>query len=188
MKKIAIIDLECTCDNSKTPLIPRDKMEIIEIGCVIADIEGNTYETFNVFVKPVLYPTLTQFCKELTTITQEQIDNGITIKQALTLLDEFLFENNIEFYGSWGDFDKNQILKDIRNSGLNASSFPFLKLKHINISKEYFTRQGLNRKCGVGNALRRQGMTFIGTQHRGIDDVKNIARLIPFTNVPTIIC
>ena len=35
-------------------------------------------------------------------------------------------------------------------------------------------------KMGVRKALASHNMKFIGTPHRGIDDVKNIARLLPF--------
>lgn len=183
MKKIAVIDLECTCNNSDNPIVPRDKMEIIEIGCVIADLEGNTYQEFNVFIKPTLYPVLTPFCMELTTITQEQVDNGVSLDKAMDLLDEFLFNQNVEVWGSWGAFDKNQILKDLKNHKISENKFPFLNLKHVNISESYFKNQGLSRKCGVRKALSQQKMKFIGTPHRGIDDVKNISRLIPFTNL-----
>lgn len=183
MKKIAIIDLECTCDNQTPPLMPRDKMEIIEIGCVIADLEGNTYKEFNAFVKPVFYPTLTPFCKELTTITQSQVDNGFSLEKAMTDLDDFLFNENVDAWGSWGGFDKNQIIKDLKNHKIRESLFPFLNMKHFNISEAYYKNQGMSRKCGVRKALSQQKMTFVGTPHRGIDDVKNIARLLPYTNI-----
>ncbi len=33
---------------------------------------------------------------------------------------------------------------------------------------------------GVGQALRRVGLRFEGTPHRGIDDARNIVRLLPY--------
>lgn len=180
--KLAIIDLECTCDDTKT-LIPREQMEIIEIGVVIADLSGKTYREFNAFVKPVIHPTLTPFCTELTSITQSQVDNGLSLQKALTQLDDFLFNENVDAWASWGAFDANQIRKDIRNNRLREKDYSFLEMRHINLSHEYVLSQRLKRKMGVRKALASHNMKFIGIPHRGIDDVKNIARLLPFINL-----
>lgn len=179
MDKIAIIDLECTCDDTGK-IIPRHEMEIIEIGCVIADLNGNTYNEFNCFIKPIIHPTLTPFCTSLTSITQEQVNNGISLEKALSALDDFLFNENVNQWGSWGGFDANQIRKDIRNNKLRETSFPFLKLEHINLSAEYVIKNELQKKVGVRKALGQNKMKFIGIPHRGIDDVRNIARLLPY--------
>lgn len=179
MDRIAIIDLECTCDDTGE-IIPRHEMEIIEIGCVIADIKGNTYNEFNCFVKPVIHPTLTSFCTQLTSISQDQVNNGLSFEKALTGLDDFLFNENINMWGSWGGFDANQIRKDIRNNRIRETSFPFLRLPHTNLSAEYVIQNKLKKKVGVRKALSQNKMNFIGVPHRGIDDVRNIARLLPY--------
>ena len=36
------------------------------------------------------------------------------------------------------------------------------------------------KKPGLGDAVRMVGLRFDGTQHRGIDDARNIARRLPF--------
>jgi len=179
MDRIAIIDLECTCDDTGK-IIARHEMEIIEIGCVIADIKGNTYNEFNCFVKPVIHPILTSFCTQLTSISQDQVNNGLSFEKALTGLDDFLFNENINMWGSWGGFDANQIRKDIRNNRIRETSFPFLRLPHTNLSAEYVIQNKLKKKVGVRKALSQNKMNFIGVPHRGIDDVRNIARLLPY--------
>ena len=68
-----IIDLEATCGDDKS--IARHDMEIIEIGAVLLhsqtlEIE-NEYQTF---VQPILNPILKDFCKSLTSITQEDVN------------------------------------------------------------------------------------------------------------------
>jgi inhibitor of KinA sporulation pathway (predicted exonuclease) len=40
-------------------------------------------------------------------------------------------------------------------------------------------RQGLRKKLGMAKALRHVGLELQGTHHRGIDDARNIARLLP---------
>jgi len=41
-------------------------------------------------------------------------------------------------------------------------------------------RQGLPKKPGLGEAVQLAGLEFTGTHHRGIDDARNIARLLPY--------
>lgn len=153
-------------------------MEIIEIGCVIADYDGNVIAEFDRFIKPVINPALTDFCKELTTITQQQVDSGITLFQAINELIDFLKEYSVDTWGSWGGFDKNQI---IRECALKNFSVPqeFMNLTHINLSYRYSQKHNL-KKSGVRKSLNRHHIKFVGTPHRGIDDVRNIAKLLPF--------
>jgi inhibitor of KinA sporulation pathway (predicted exonuclease) len=39
---------------------------------------------------------------------------------------------------------------------------------------------GLKKAKGLGRALRIAGLELLGTHHRGIDDARNIARLLPW--------
>ena len=80
---ICVIDFECTCsgDREKSPL---RTSEIIEFVIVIIDVKRKAIKTiYHTYVKPELDPKLSEFCKELTGITQEQVDSGITIKETL---------------------------------------------------------------------------------------------------------
>ena len=177
-KLIAIVDLECTCDNSENPKISRQEMEVIEIGCVISDYEGNVIAEFDKFIKPTINPILTPFCKELTTITQSQVDNGSSLNTALLELNDFLKSFKIDTWSSWGGFDKNQIQRECI---LKKEIIPneFNQLHHINLSYRYSQKHNI-KKSGVRKSLNRHHIKFEGTPHRGIDDVKNIAKLLPF--------
>ena len=66
-----VLDLEATCkENDRS--FPN---ETIEIGAVKLDSDFNIISTYNKFIKPKLNPVLTQFCKDLTSITQADIDS-----------------------------------------------------------------------------------------------------------------
>ena len=44
-----------------------------------------------------------------------------------------------------------------------------------------FSQQlGEEQRHGMAGALRRVGLPLVGTHHRGIDDARNIARLLPW--------
>jgi 3'-5' exoribonuclease 1 len=51
---------------------------------------------------------------------------------------------------------------------------------HLNIKRRFTEELGLNKKLGMHEALELVGLPLVGTHHRGIDDARNIARLLPF--------
>ena len=51
--------------------------------------------------------------------------------------------------------------------------------EHINVKKAFSRALGTNRKFGMAGALRQVGLPLVGTHHRGIDDARNIAKLLP---------
>ena len=79
---ICLYDFECTCSNDQQ--IQMNSQEIIEFPVVIVDVKSKSIKSiFQTYVKPTLDPQLTEFCTELTGITQEQVDNGVSIQDAL---------------------------------------------------------------------------------------------------------
>jgi len=59
-------------------------MEIIEIGAVMVDAQSlKVVDEYERFIKPILNPTLTPFCKQLTTIRQDDVDTALGYKEAL---------------------------------------------------------------------------------------------------------
>lgn len=138
---------------------------------------------FDMFVRPKLNPVLTDFCKTLTSIRQQDTDEA----QAFPLVLE-RFAAWISTYGrkeevlfaSWGRYDKNQFLRD---SELHGVPFPFDE-EHLNLKNYAAARMGRAPK-GVGMVLARLGLEFQGTPHRGIDDVRNIIRIIEKVGMTT---
>lgn len=184
--KYIVLDLESTCDDSDSNRY-KEQQEIIEIGAVICDINGEIFEKFDIFVKPVINPVLTEFCKDLTSITQNDVDNGLLIKDALIQLDKFLLDNKTKYpelllWGSWGFFDKSLLSKCSDRVRKNDQNFVLniLDFKYTNFSIDYANKNNKGRKVGVRKALAKSQLSFIGTPHRAIDDVINIAQLIKY--------
>lgn len=170
-----VLDLEATCCDHNT--IKRHEMEIIEIGVVM--VEASTLATideFQTFVKPVRYPILTEFCKSLTSITQAQVDQASEYVDAIALLKRWLSNYPNAVFGSWGDYDRNQFKQD---SKFHRVPFP-IAYPHINLKHLFSATQGLPKRYGMAEALQLAGIELAGTHHRGIDDARNIAKLLPF--------
>jgi inhibitor of KinA sporulation pathway (predicted exonuclease) len=168
-----VIDLEATC--SEDGSIPREETEIIEIGAVLVEAESfTTVGEMQSFVRPIRHPKLLPFCTELTTIKQADVDGAPRFPAAMVKLREFVGKNSALFC-SWGNYDRNQFERDARRHGVRVP----LGRDHLNLKAAFARRFTEGRECGVGQALRRLGLSFQGTHHRGIDDARNIARMLP---------
>jgi inhibitor of KinA sporulation pathway (predicted exonuclease) len=169
-----VVDLEATCCDDGS--IPREEMEIIEIGAVL--VEAATLQPvreMQAFVRPIRHPRLTEFCTRLTTITQAEVDAAPRFPSAMARLRDFLRGTDALFC-SWGAYDRNQLQRDARRHGVPLP----LGRDHLNLKAAFSRRLGEPREYGTGQALRRVGLSFQGTHHRAIDDARNIARLLPY--------
>jgi inhibitor of KinA sporulation pathway (predicted exonuclease) len=164
-----VVDLEATCDDRGS--IPRHESETIEIGAVLVDGASlSPIAEQMLFVRPMLHP-ITPFCTELTTITPEMVARALPFPAALARLAAF---GAGALFCSWGNYDRNQLAADARRHGV---AMPLRD--HWNLKEAFAARAG-TRKLGNQGALRRLGLEPEGTHHRGIDDARNIARLLPY--------
>lgn len=169
---LSIVDFEATCCDKGS--FPREEMEIIEIGSVMVEAAtGNLLSEFCTFIRPRRHPVLTDFCKELTTITQADVDAAPLFPEALAAFSAWLGSFGKPMFCSWGDYDRKQLEKDCTFHGVE---YPFSQ-GHRNLKAEFSESIGSKKRFGLGQAINRLGLSFAGTAHRGIDDAKNIARV-----------
>ena len=168
-----IVDLEATCANDNS--ISRQQMEIIEIGAVLLNSKTLQIESeYQTFVKPILNPLLTDFCKSLTSISQQDIDDAPFFSQALKNFQSWFYPFGSYIFCSWGDYDKNQFKQDCN---LHGVGYPFPG-EHLNLKREFSLSIDSQKKFGMAGALAKLGIELEGIHHRGIDDARNIARIV----------
>jgi inhibitor of KinA sporulation pathway (predicted exonuclease) len=171
--RVVIVDLEATCSDDGS--VPRGEMEIVEIGAVVQEV--GTYAVvaeFRTFVRPVRHPVLTPFCTTLTGIRQEDLADAPPYREAIAALRAWLAFFGEVLFCSWGNYDRNQFLQDC---AYHDVEYPFGP-GHVNLKAEFSRAIGQRRPFGVGEALRRLGLRFEGSPHRGLDDARNIARIV----------
>jgi inhibitor of KinA sporulation pathway (predicted exonuclease) len=169
-----VIDLEATCDDGGR--VPKREMEIIEIGAVL--VHATTFEPigeFQSFVRPVRHRTLTAFCRKLTSITQAQVDAAPGFPDVIRSLRDFM-ANEHPLFCSWGNYDRGQFGLD---AGYHKVELPFGS-DHLNLKEAFSNALGTRKRFGMAGALRELGLPLTGTHHRGIDDARNIARILPY--------
>jgi inhibitor of KinA sporulation pathway (predicted exonuclease) len=171
------LDVEATCDDGGA--VPRHEMEIIEIGAVIANASCEAVDEFQTFVRPIRHPRLAPFCTGLTAIGQADVDSAPLFPQAMAAFKAWFSRYpDLMQWGSWGDYDKKQLEQDCALHGLSSSAY--LPGGHVNLKEAFARALGLRKKPGLGQAVRMVGLEFAGTHHRGIDDARNIGRLLPY--------
>lgn len=169
---VLVIDLEACCWMGNPP--EGQYKEIIEIG--IARVDYFTKEIIDsrsIIVKPE-FSEISAFCTELTTITPELIEKeGISFKKACKILiDEYQSDRKMWF--SWGDYDRTAFEKEC---ALKKVKYPFGRT-HFNLKEWYSFKKGEKASTSVSNALKELGLKFEGTQHRGISDAINTAKIL----------
>lgn len=164
-----IVDLEATCWlNNKD----NTKMETIEIGAVMLPetLDAPTAE-YQRFIRPFTHPILSEFCTELTSITQEQVDSADYFNVVFPEFVEWIGDEPYTFC-SWGDYDYKQLKLDASRWNVD---FPVAFDTRINLRRAFKKVHG--KRIGMVDALKVLELTLEGTHHRGIDDARNIARI-----------
>ena len=181
--KLMVVDLECTCfhdgDLDKPPgWTAATDQEIIEIGASIIQLypskEILTTESF--LVQPD--GPMGEFCKELTTLTFDDVKNRPRLAGVLEELCAWAKSNKFDIqsmpWGSWGDYDRVQFFRECARKGLK---YPFGRA-HYNIKGMYSILTGQGKGFGVSTALAQLGMDFDGIPHRGVDDARMTAKIL----------
>ncbi|HEY2344052.1 MAG TPA: 3'-5' exonuclease [Chthoniobacteraceae bacterium] len=168
-----IIDLEATC--SQDGSVPRDEMEIIEIGAVMQNEQTLVIESeFQIFIRPTRHPILTPFCKELTGIKQEDVSDALPFPSALEKMRQWMSAFPNSLFCSWGNYDRNQFGQDCAHHNV---PYPFGP-DHLNLKAEFADAFNLRKPIGISGALKHFGLKFQGSPHRGLDDARNIAAIV----------
>ncbi|QQV03405.1 MULTISPECIES: 3'-5' exonuclease [Chryseobacterium] len=170
--KILIIDLEATCWKDRPPI--GQESEIIEIGVCIMDARtGKISQNEGILVKPQ-YSKVSPFCTELTSITQQMLDDeGILLEDALDILRTEYNAENLT-WASYGNYDLNMLQNQARKFQVD---YP-LSYDHINVKTLFGELHPIRKSVGMQRALKELNLPLEGTHHRGVDDVKNIAKIL----------
>ncbi|XP_027525601.1 ERI1 exoribonuclease 2 isoform X1 [Corapipo altera] len=188
---LIVLDFEATCWGERQQRWP----EIIEFPAVLLNTSTGEIESeFHVYVQPQEHPVLSEFCTELTGITQNQVDEGvplnICLSQFMKWIQKIQREKKIIFstdtqsnfsseakactFVTWTDWDLGVCLQyECKRKQLRK---PDILNSWIDLKATY--RAFYNRKPkGLNGALQDLGIAFVGREHSGLDDSRNTAHL-----------
>uniref|UniRef100_A0A3Q3WZ88 ERI1 exoribonuclease 2 n=1 Tax=Mola mola TaxID=94237 RepID=A0A3Q3WZ88_MOLML len=190
---LIVIDFESTCWREKNNY----SQEIIEFPAVLLNTStGEVESEFHAYVQPQEHPVLSEFCTELTGITQMQVESGIPLQICLSRFNRWL--QNLQFnmgvifpnkqpippvpsasqklctFLTWSDWDLGVCLQyECKRKQLHK---PDVLNSWIDLRSTY--RLFYSRKPkGLNGALQDLGIQFAGREHSGLDDARNTAQL-----------
>uniref|UniRef100_A0A3Q1EPB1 ERI1 exoribonuclease 2 n=1 Tax=Acanthochromis polyacanthus TaxID=80966 RepID=A0A3Q1EPB1_9TELE len=190
---LIVIDFESTCWREKNNY----SQEIIEFPAVLLNTAtGQVESEFHTYVQPQEHPILSEFCTELTGITQTQVEAGIPLQiclsrftrwlQNLPLEMEVVFSNKQQrcsasspsqklcTFLTWSDWDLGVCLQyECKRKQLHK---PDVLNSWIDLRSTYRLFYARKPK-GLNGALQDLGIQFSGREHSGLDDARNTAQL-----------
>ena len=179
-----VVDFEATCEEKNAPDFPH---EIIEFPGVLVD--GNTgrvEDCWQEYVRPTINPRLSEFCTVLTGIEQETVDKADTFPQVLERFNTWLESHQLGTKHTFalitdGPFDVGRFL---RLSCLqHQHEIPVWARKWVNIRKGFanfyrWSSASQQKLPGLQTMLSKLDLEFEGNPHSGLDDARNIARVV----------
>ncbi len=171
LDQILVIDIEATCWEGAPP--EGEENEIIEVGICTLDVaSGERLQKRSLLVRPER-SRVSPFCQQLTSLTQEQVEGGISFAEACRILrEEYLARERT--WASYGDYDRTMFERQCRERDL---LYPFSP-RHLNIKTLLAVLQGLHGEVGMARGLELLGLPLEGVHHRGGDDAWNIAAML----------
>ena len=171
LDQVLIVDVEATCWEGPAP--DDQESEIIEIGLCTLDVaSGARLEKRSLLVKPQR-SHVSPFCTQLTSITQQMVDHGMSFARACTILREE-YASKERVWASYGDYDRRAFERQCREFQVE---YPF-GVRHLNIKTLFALVHATRYEPGMAEALRIMQLPLEGTHHRGGDDAWNIAGIL----------
>jgi inhibitor of KinA sporulation pathway (predicted exonuclease) len=169
--QLIVIDIECTCWEGQPPT--GEQNEIIEIGiCRLRPDTGERFGKRSILVKPE-HSTVSPFCTELTSLTQETVDGGVSFIQACAMLEKE-FKTRQRVWASYGDYDRQMFERQCAEWNV---PYPF-SASHLNIKTMFTLLMGMRHDLGMAMAMAKLGLPMEGRHHRGDDDAWNVALML----------
>jgi inhibitor of KinA sporulation pathway (predicted exonuclease) len=161
------LDLELNTDGRRT-------YEICEIGVAVGNLsEIFIRESRVIKIKQPLHSKTTQ----ITGITQEMIDGGVSLKESAQWLSEIIdthspFVNPV----TWGLGDASELLNEYT---MNDIYFPYFGRRIIDVKHFFLFIEAANGRSlsgGLRTAMNKHKLPFIGDAHRAENDAYNTLR------------
>ena len=150
--------------------------EIIEVGAVILDHKRELLldRTYNTFVKPRFWPRLAEESYGITGIRQEDVDQGVTLEEALGQLQK-MAPHPETYLVAWGDADRKVLGNVCEKYGLK---YPFLWDNYIDLAEQYKQYRSLEHLLSLKKAIEENSIQQIGILHSALDDAINAAQVM----------
>jgi inhibitor of KinA sporulation pathway (predicted exonuclease) len=176
-KYFMVVDFEANCSSNGS----RDH-EIIEFPAVLVNsVSGEIISEFRTFVKMTKHKALSQFIKDLTHITDEQVANGMTWSDCITAFEKWCLDYDVTSENTTivtcGDWDLKTMLPNqlkFTKTKFQSQQKLFKKWSNVKVPFEMYTK---TKAKGMEGMLKYFKLPLTGHHHSGIDDSRNIVKI-----------
>eukprot|EP01121_Diplochlamys_sp_Union-15-3_P009715 TRINITY_DN2656_c0_g1_i2.p1 TRINITY_DN2656_c0_g1~~TRINITY_DN2656_c0_g1_i2.p1 ORF type:complete len:495 (-),score=70.59 TRINITY_DN2656_c0_g1_i2:191-1675(-) len=193
---VLVLDIEATCEKDDRNYYN----EIIEFPVILINLKTEKIEAeFHRFVRPTVIPKLTEFCKDLTGITQELVECSPSFSEVLDEFKDWLIKHQLinenrgkvdhlsnvntrnfcfATDGIWDirKFMAIEFSKLSRNDPRVVLLQPFFE-RWINV-RRLFSKEYQCAQLGIAGMLSKMDLTFEGRPHSGILDARNLSTVL----------
>ena len=180
--KVVIFDLEFTSwpgSNERNWSLLEEDREVIQIGATKIEMTGNMREvdSFQIIVRPLKNPVLSDYIVHLTSITQERVEReGVLFPLALSRFINFIGKLPIGFFSNGGD---EEVIEE--NCQIHAIAFPFIFAKAINLKYYFSNILGISKRdCISGKLPELFGLNSHEKLHDALGDARSISQVLRY--------
>lgn len=157
-----------------------NKLEIISVGMIICDEKNNVLEEFKSYVKPTKAPRLSDKCKGITEIHQNDIDSAKDLETVCQEMLQLLLKYNLKVLSVWGSHDKLVMYNDSKlhkKAGFQFKSIEKVAKRIVNIQNTVTDIFQLPRNP----SLKKMSDIFEinnSKEHDALEDAKTLSQII----------
>lgn len=181
---IAFFDAEFTAKTAKDRGIPEIiqcafliyRVKVSESGDLL-DIAKVPIKTYQAFVKPIYTTQLSDYIKELTGISQQSVDDGISFKEVIDDIYSLVQKYHIDSIVTWGP-DKGMLKKNFYFSDYNKKRAAEILNLFDDISFKISKMFGYEYPISQSNMCKHLHLEESGVHHDAYNDAVDLARII----------
>lgn len=190
------LDIEMTCDGKQENgkfiddgRMKRSQREIISVGFVVCNDEYNVITNYSSFVKPVRNTVITEYCTNLTGITQSNADNGKKCNNAFRDIRKMCYKFSVNYIFTFGNADSFGIRSTVwRNkkqkedvSNLCAVLKRIVDIEPIILKKQEF--ENYKKRPGLSKIADMLNVTIKGERHNALNDAFTLCEVCRKLNI-----
>lgn len=148
--------------------------EIIQIGAVKLNMDGEVEDVFNCVVRPAVYKKLHVAVKEVVALTERELKSGVSFQEAFKLLMQFCGDDYI--FCTWGSQDLWQLQQNMQYYKIE-NAFPQV-MKYYDVQKLFsiVLEDGKLRRT-VEHAVDVFDLEKDLMFHSAVNDAKYVAKI-----------
>ena len=165
--------------NERNWSFPEEAREVIQIGAVMIETAGDMREvdSFQILVRPLKNPILSEYIVNLTGITQEKVErDGVLFPLALSHFIKFIEAYSANISSNGGD---DKVIEE--NCKIHSIPFPPIFTKSTNLKPYFSDILGIpQRDCMSGMLPSIVGLNYHEKSHDALGDARSIFQTIKY--------